>query len=679
MTRSSFFFPALIGLVAAQFLFVLFYLGQEQAVHFWDYAMYANMALQAWQQPTWSEFWAVFSQSFAQNYNLLFALPSFLSFSVFGGTRNVFILTNYVVFFLVHVWAISFILRRLFFLRTKEAQLWSLGLSSLVPFMWYPLLQGYPDNGAAACLVAGIGILLGHKKGWQRLFAVGALWGLAIVLRRHYAYPVLAVFLALVLTDIPHLVRQSASRLVTFISGKARFYITILAGLFVVLVGIEPHYLKEIFTTDYTSLYKSYERPASYFVLFALSRVGIVLLLASLAGLFLSLQNQKKKAPPLRFISLVSLIWLCLWSFGPAQAGEHYLISVLPILCVVGLYGLYQALRPRRFYRPVLAIGALLLVLNTAHALYFAPAFVLPSSPPRIGLFSTPRPPWVRTDLEELKALAMYLAENTTDQDKIVVAGSSFTFNQDLVRALYTDVLKNISPAYRFIPASESDGQQGPPLDAYAAATVYVIATPTQYHLAPEGQKVVTALASRFPPSSETASLFQKEDKVFRLENDVEVHIWRRKEWTPSLLHKNLAAMRSYKASAAQWVLLSTQGGAMTTPQSAQESLFMAQHGEGDKNSSFFLDRPLNVGSFRLETRVETMGSCSSVMVSASLRSGDGSPLDQRTHEIIAGQTLFYLPVTSPSAPSFLELNIRTQSAGLCTVALKQLRLEQLE
>lgn len=67
-----------IAAILAQCVFVSVYVGAENTIHYWDYAMYANMVI------SWfgagEHLWPAFMASFSQNYNLLFAVPTLVSF-----------------------------------------------------------------------------------------------------------------------------------------------------------------------------------------------------------------------------------------------------------------------------------------------------------------------------------------------------------------------------------------------------------------------------------------------------------------------------------------------------------------------------------------------------------------------------------------------------------------------
>ena len=663
-------------LILLQCVFVYVYLAHEDTFHFWDYAMYANMAIGWHSAPTFAQTIDLLISSFAQKYNLLFAFPSHFAFSLFGASRDVFIVTNALVYFVPFQLAIGAVLKAIYRQSWPFTLSVSLLLGFLIPFAWYPLLQGYPDHGAAASLMMAVAFAMKKNQTWKSSLAVGLFLGLSIVWRRHYAYPALALLVTMGLFDAFLWVRYSREHFRKWAKAQFRRFVLAGIGLFGILFALEPFYLMEILSTDYTSLYKSYEQPPLYFVLFAFSRIGIVLLVVVLAGYgisgYLYPQNRKRQG----FIGLLFMVWLVLWSAGPSQAGEHYLLSIMPLFCVVGLFGPIACLPQHKNLWPVVASCFALLLAGSAYALWFAP-FVIPTDRPVFSLLATPRPPWVRGDKDELIKLAQHIKHTTTDTDKIVVVGSSFILNQDLIRALYTDELRDISPALRFLQAPESDGEQDPPLDVFSAGTVFIVPDPAQYHLPIEGQRVITGLATRFPPTWQTAPLFEKDNKIFVLDKGVVVSVWRRKAWPPEILHQQLQEIRKYKNTPREWVLASTQGLAAFNH---AYFLNILVHKDGAKTSSLFLDRPLSLKAGRVAAKYETSAACEKVDIRARLSTGDGKPVHIQSSSFVQPAGWIYVPLGGDKASgeeTYLYLDVTTFSHTECTVAFEQLDIEQ--
>ncbi|MFA6279531.1 MAG: hypothetical protein WC612_01890 [Bdellovibrionales bacterium] len=646
--------------VLAQAVFVFLYLGHERAINFWDYAMYSNMAVRLWAQGGWADF----AQSFAQKYNLLFALPSLISFSLLGTSRTVFIVTNMIVYGAAYQLAAGFLLRRLYGLSWQAALLAAAGICCLVPFLWYPLLEGYPDHGAAALLLAAMALACEKEKSAKNALVLGLLVGLSIVFRRHYAYAGLAVLAAGAVVDFPQWKKKS------FWQTHALRGIAALAALMM----IEPSYLQEMLTADYKTLYQSYERPAPYFFHFAAAHGGTLLLVTAGAGWFLAWRKSLVEKRGAAFILLSVLLWLLLWGFGPSQAGQHYLIALLPLFFIVGLAGLFVALKKERV---VFWMTLMLLASNAAFCFWLAPRFVLPSEPPAFSVFGTPRAPWVRHDNDALIALAQVVAKTTTDGDTIVVSGSSFLFNQDLVRALYTDVLREAAPAYRFIPAPESDGDQPPPLDVYAAANVYLVATPAQFHLDPARQKNVAALAAMFPPPPALTPFFTKDEKTFLLDGGVSISIWRRSPWTPQMLHEGLKTIRATTPSPQPWVLEKAGAHFFPLPSVSPFSAFQLALTPQKPLARLFLDEPLDKGAYRLGLTLEKSAGCPALSVRALLRDPVGGSEKEQSSLLPNSPSLFFFPFDVGSSGSFLSIEVKSPTTNVCWAALRDVFVEK--
>ncbi|MDD3183188.1 MAG: hypothetical protein PHD48_10365 [Alphaproteobacteria bacterium] len=681
MTPSLRLLSGTVALLLCQFIFLVLYLGQEQAIPFWDYAMYANMAIDWFSAPTGTEMVSRLFQSLSQKYNLLFAVPSLLSFSVFGATRSVFILTNFLIYFVVYQLAVGFVFKQIFQEPWPKTFFLSALLCCVVPFIWYPLFQGYPDHSAALCLTLAIGFALKPSSNHKTFLATGLLLGLSILLRRHYAYPALAVLLTIGITESLEAAKQKQLTNRKWLFQKVISYGLAGAGLLGVLILCEPTYLREILVTDYTTLYKSYERPPCYFVLFAFSHVGLCLLALSLAGYGMAAYLFPAYRRGLFFTATLMIIWLVLWAEGPGQAGDHYLISVLPLFCLTGLWGLFRSLHRQRRLRPVLALCGVFLAINSVQAFWLAP-FELPSQKPSFSFWSAPRPPWVRKDKDELKRLAHYIGTTTTALDKVVVVGSSFIFNQDLMRALYTEELHTLAPAYRFLQAPESDGEQDPPLDVYASGTVFLVATPTQYHLPMTGQRVITGLSSRFPPTGTTEAFFEKDPQSFSLDKKVQVEIWRRtKAWQPGNLYENLYEIRNSKDMPRRWVAQKMAGRINFGKDENHQNVGLIAHGAGPQASVLFYDSPLDPGTYRIVTRVRLFGGCEKVHLTALVQNENGQTLSKETvpvYQIDDNITLPFSFLPMSTQKKFLSLMIKTETqAAPCTVALEQLRLQQ--
>lgn len=672
------------ALLLLQLLFVVAYVGHEHTIYFWDHAMYYEMAQSAAMafHNGWGTGFNELQLSLEQNYNQLFTLPSVLTFSWFGDSRLTFILTNFFCFFLTYEISAAFVLRQVFTLNWATALCASLVTAALIPPLWLPLLEGYPDNGGAALITFAIALALGQSRSWRTAIGLGLLLSASILLRRHFAYPALALLGTMGLFNLITLWQLPKKERLTFFRKMFLFFATCGVALLGSLYLIAPDFTERMLGIDYTELYQSYKKPAFTFIAFAVSGLGACLLLAALAGGWISARQDKKLAQKLVFIGVLGLVWLVIWCAGSSMAGHHYILHIIPLLVSVGLVGLWAGLE--KFTARAKEIGiavSLLLALNSAYALWFSGNGVQPNSNGMAGLFSAPRPPVMRDDYDELVRLAKHLGDTTNNEDRIFIVGSSFVLNQDLMRRVFTHVLHDYNPAMRFIFGPEIDGEQKPPLDTFASATVYVVPTPAQYHLDPAGQTVVTASAKQFPPSASHAGLFKMDTESFKLTDNVTINIWRREGWTPALLRSTLTSIRTIAPGSQQdWVMIEAPRGQVIRTEDEDDGYTSAMAVLDDARPGFemFFDMPVPGGSYRLG--MDVVSHCQNPQFTLTTTNADGKVLWQKQFApAVTPGSVFQEFSTPKGVESFVRLAAEAipASHSTCNLVLQNLRIEE--
>jgi hypothetical protein len=679
---------AILILIAAQATFVANYVGREHTIYFWDHAMYFDMARSFYEHTARdaSAGWAAFRHSLADNYNLIFALPSLISFELFGVSRLVFILTNFFVFFLGYEIAVAFFLARTLGFKGNTAFIISLVIAFLIPPLWLPLLEGYPDIGAAACLVFAAGLGLAAPTSvriFHRALGLGCVLGAAVLLRRHFVYPAMALLLSLLSLALWDILRTPKNR--TRQLTRTIMYFGLCSASFAgFLILSAPDFVSHALTTDYGTLYLSYRRPADMFLYFVVGGFGLGLLLAAASGLVLLAGLGRAARKVSLFITLFVLMWFVLWALGPDQMGHHYMLHVLPLAIATGLVGwfIYFENKRCRIKDSVGAACLLVLMANSMWALGFSPTGVWPNDNGTPGIFSAPRPPVIRSDYGEWLRLADYLRRTTTPNDHIMVVGSSFIFNQDLLHNIYRDTPDGAGMILRLPKTPEIDHEEPAPLDVFAAADVYLVPKPAQYHLDPSGQRVITAAANQFPPPPLRKSMFTADDALFHLSNGVVVKVWRRTPWTPAVLHDTLAQIRRDAAAdkifAQDWATivmpLRTQIRTDGQNVSIVAGLFDADH----RDLKLFFDHPLAPGRGRLA--FVFTGTCGPPKLHLTVVSARGKIEESKDRSLLVVPGEVFQPFTvaeQMGEDRFLELDVTVATAAFCHAELGDLRIEK--
>jgi hypothetical protein len=683
-------FAIALALIVAQAFFVALYVGHEREIYAWDHAMYYNMAREdfIFFGRKFSQGWVFFSESFTGNYNHIFALPSFVSFWLFGVSRLTFILTNFAVFFVAYEIGLAFLLRRALGMQWPKALIFSIVACCLTPPVWLALLEGYPDIGAAACILFAGGILFGDFKKpslWPQAVLTGLILGCAVLLRRHFVYPAIALLLTAGLFMLHVALRVPARERKNALKRLALFSLICGAVFAATLAAIEPVFVANALTTDYTQLYDAYKRTPIFFMHFVLSIFGIGLLIIGVAGIGLLICMPGKPRIFGIFVSMFTLIWLIVWCAGPAEAAHHYMLHAVPLFVIAGMEGWFLYLAQNPTAKKYIIGGLLFVALaaNSARALWFSPVTMWPQDEYPISIMSAPRPPIVRPDYNEWLRLATYLRMTTTPDDHIEVIGSSIAFSLGILYGVYADILGTPSMYPRLMEAPEIDHISSPPLNIFSLSDIYVVAVPTQYHLGPSGQKVVTAAAAQFPPPPSRAAYFHRDDAVFHMADGITVYIWRRKNLPPQQLHEALADIRRISAADAKfdldWIAtsmpLELEDGTDKQNHTAVDVMFSREQ----NLLGLLFDYPLAPGAYHLAFTMVANNFCPQPQFRLTPMTADGRTLPAEDFAPIAapGETSRSFSLPAGKQYYFVKFEVRSAAAAPCQLKLRDLRVEQ--
>lgn len=689
----------IVLLLTYQLLFVWNYIGAERTIHFWDYAMYHDWARELAQlaAQNGAAAWQQFQSRLADDYNLIYALPSLLTFPIFGDSRQIFILTNFLFFMLLWQAMMAGIVRRLFVVRWRVAAFWTLLAASLIPPLWVPLLTGFPDAAAASCILAAVWLILGKRRDWRYALLLGTALAAAILLRRHYAYPAMAVLMTGAIMDsarllLPGLLSQyRVTRQFGLpfdrLGGLSRYALFYAGSGFIVLTLmylVAPVFFTNILTTNYMELYQSYNGSVGFYLDVTTKNFGLLLLFAAAVGYGLIWHMVPAMRRGLARLLLANILAWGLWSFGPAHGGAHYMIHLLPAFCVVGLIGLYHALRRYKKISSYVMLGVMAVALtsNVAWAFWLAPESSRLNTGRKFSrIVSAPYPPEQRTDLQSLTALATTLVATTTASDRIVIIGSSQLFNQDIVARALANRLSRPDVAQRILWIPEVDHKQQPPYDVYAEGTVFVVPNKPQYHLDPAGQKVLTALIDQFPPSKKMAGIFKADAQTYEMMDNIELTVWRRKSWSyPQLIEAQLA-MQKFIGIPREWVTIQGANFATTETQLDKGSTLVVRISPST-TASFLLLRPIAGGAHRLSMEVVADSGCARPVISLAVTNGQGRKLYEKNLRPVVVPGLLYHPfnIQRMVETAYLTLTITAEPMNgfVCGYMLKGLAVESL-
>lgn len=520
-------------LIIVVIIITTIYISSEQYFYFWDYANYSNQTKQLADafQTSIGQGIKVLYDSLATDYNKLPCLPLVPFELLFGESRFVYILAcvlSYLVPFALVMGAIATQL----ILAHPRAVFWSIAfLSVTLPLPWAVTLRGYPDLGAAvpiglAVFIYFLDIRLRH---WWQAPLMGVFLALAILFRRHYAYSARAFLGALVLEGLIIILSRVQNPLKKTWSEITRY--AILVGLVAIcsaftLTIVAPTFTKNILTTDYRTLYASYERPAQFLIQRYGLLYGWLTWFLAILGFSIAILTRTLARPASYFLGLFGSLSLIQWVAAARQTGIHH-GSQFSLFVILGLGALlWTTLRigSREIRQAILGIEISFVLTNLVVGL--TPIGKFENS--FRNLFAESHPPLVRKDYNELVRLMAWLRETIPDQSPIYVAASSEIFNQSLVQEAEKQLYGAEKKKLTLLPSADVDSRDFYPLSYLTQAEYVVVARPFQYILPPQEQDVVRVVVDAFSEKWKLAGDFKQIPQHFFLERGAIISIFQR-------------------------------------------------------------------------------------------------------------------------------------------------------
>jgi hypothetical protein len=672
---------------------IAFYGARELQFPYWDYALYhqwAKLMMAHWAKD-FTYALALLQKSMAEDYNYLFTLPHLLSFTFFGDTRPVFILTNYIAFGAPLLLIFAAIAK---FYRATGSSLLPMVLFFLVPITWIPLLDGYPDLGALAFLAAAFWLWLKtYPETCQRKMSyfvgIGLLLAFCILFRRHFAYAALAFLATIFLIDAVKAIIKCRQEKTGRLFLRVILHYVVLTIVILATIGLlAPDYVTRVLRTDFQTMYLSYAKEPLQ--LFNILIGGGGWILWSLANIGYGLAYQQRRD----ILALMLPLWLCLWFglwiLGPAQGGHHYFLHIAPLYLGLGLICLWESIT-HYSYQKIAKITLLgFLIFNAGQALWFADRYQIRNFADDVFptyLLAKPHPPVFRQDADALRALTNHLMQSTTAGDGIMVVASSHHVNTDLLMGVARSLQPETNLQERFVETPEVDRRERLPLNGFAKASVFVVATPTQYHLRAEGQKVVGAIAALFPPTGNLASFLKRDEAIYQLENNVRVEIWRRpKAWPTALLSEQLQKIRAFTANSGSlpqdWVTTSSLQPLFTYTDPGLRTNIdtLIGHRSLRGEARLLFDMPLTPGQHEISGRLHEATTCEKTDMVWRFISQDDVVISERKNLLSPpDKTSFRLLLNKEMAkkPFYITLELSSAVAGrrLCRLVLQDLQI----
>jgi hypothetical protein len=518
-------------IVTATIVFVIYYVSSERYFYFWDYGAYHAMAISVaddFRADPVLTLRRVYD-SINDEYNLWFAVPLIPGLILFGESRLGYILSLALTYQLPYAMVVGAIGARLFPQTRKEIAFWITAFVFLItPIAWAPLLRGYPDVAAAFLIGLAVWLFLQDTElnSLWKVISIGVLCTLAMLVRRHYGYSVIAFIAGIMLWDFTlhlHTNLPLKEILTSLLLAFLRIGLLLLFIVFTLVILGRP-FLIRVMNIDYSSLYVSYTSNPPAISQAYIEYFGIPFCLLAAIGFILTIRHPLKDRPMINFIGYMLITLVFLWVFYLRLAATHYTLHfTMPLVMGFTSMGIWMSRIQNKPFR--LLSSLFLTIYLISNFLLSVFSINLPFS--TTYFFSKPYPPLIRSDYREVTRLVEFMRQTVKPGDAVYVAASSFTMNEDILRkaerSLFTDSKLNIM----FVP--QVDSRDSLPLDDLLQADFVIVCDPFQYSLRDPGeQKVVSVVYEIFMQDWQIAKDFKKLPIEYHLMNDVTVYVFQR-------------------------------------------------------------------------------------------------------------------------------------------------------
>ncbi len=516
------------------------YVSAERTFYFWDFGAHQDLAVQTaaafGRSP--DEGLQFVGDSLDKSYNALFAVPLVPLMTWWGSSRVAYEQALSLVCFLPLPLSVGALAARVARGHRRAAFWTATGLTLSTPMAWIPTLRGFPDSLPAS--LVGLALLAclsdPHLERRRTALTAGALLALATLLRRHFAYAVLALGLLLAFLTLRRAWRTAAGgRLAALRQGLARLALLAASGLTTAgLLG--PGFLRRLLAYDFGLLQEGYETPIGAQLRYFANGYGLLMVSCAAVGLWLGLRSARLDREAFAVVAAFGALQALQWLFFVRQIGEQYSLHLTPTL-VLCTWALAWSL-PTAAARRVVAAGVgLVAVANLWLGLNANDPWT--GSPAR-RLAAANWPPRRHPGYEGILGLVSALRASPSAAQPVFVAASSFCLNPDIVRRADAELAGASGRRLdvQDVPAIDSEGAY--PLGQLIDAGFVVLGVPLQLHLPADRQQVVRLGVEVFERGSGIASDFAPWPSGFTL-GDCSARVFERRR--PTRLETALAAL----------------------------------------------------------------------------------------------------------------------------------------
>jgi hypothetical protein len=522
-------------------------------------------------------------RSFSRDYNKFFSLPLIPFFLLFGNSYLVYVSALAIVYLLPFALSMGAIATQLIPVCSNAVFSSTALITVLLTPNWVTIFQGYPDISATLVISLAMWVALrgvGSRFDWLltrrwQVPVLGVLLATAILLRRHFAYAVVALLVAMLLhTAIGfglEVRRHPVHAWRNLWHFGLRLVLALATSVSVVLL-LAPKFAQRVMTSNYVSLYESWGRSAAEALAFYVTLYGWGVWLLAVLGILVGLWTRVLAIPVALFISMFSCVSLTVWLVKLRYTETYYAIHFVPLI-VLGIAALIWSiiLTIHDYKKPVLlSLLSVYLMANAVMGLAPIEQFQTKLR----SMFAASYPPIVRTNYDTIIQVVEFLRQIASNQEPIFVVYSGH-LPEYLVAAAEKTLHGDSGVRLNLRRAALTDSNGFYPIQELLEAEFVVVTEPFLAWHEGEQDAIQTAFAA-FAEGWEIAQDFQLLPQTFDLQTGGVTRVYQRLRPTPvdravRTLHRMQTRVGKPLGRQLDWVTIDRQPAITIQPQNAPQ------------------------------------------------------------------------------------------------------------
>ena len=526
MKKNALFIANLFLAILACALLSHYYVSTEQDIYFWDYMRSWRMYFQLGElaQTDFKSFIDDVGYSiYSFDYNALSSLLLLPFYYLLpnGDNRFSFIFAITVIYLIPTTLLICSLIKQISNNFTPKKFYFCFWIILSFTAYWKPIMRGYTDISGMIPILFVLNYILKHdlslKFKTKHAIIIGVSLWLAFVLRRWYAYSIVAMYLVLPFTSLwisnsPLSNRKQIEHTILnyFFAGLTTFFCVFL---------FQQYLLQDILGNNYREAYSAYrfsnELNFSQFIDY-FGYIFIVIGFVSWAGAIYFIPKSRK--------ILTSLIAICIISYylfyQTVSPDMHHFIPIATYLIISTLIFILWLTDKKmpNFVKIVIflsmPIASILIQLNT----------LLPYFPIHSRLLPSPAYPLYVRNYDNYVEMAHYLKDNLNENEKFVIVSADFKLNGSLFSRLIQQ--QQLAGLLKYtIINPDIDLRDGIPIKTLQAKYI-VITNPAGTYL-PSGQENIKIIHNILMKKQGIGRHYQEVAR-FKIDGDVDAIIYKK-------------------------------------------------------------------------------------------------------------------------------------------------------